>query len=704
VMVQTVPSLMISAPALSPTSGERVLYFARSLGPGPSRRHVVVAEVPVPMVAMLLSQATEIDGLSVTLERDDGELMASVPPNDRLMGQRLPPLQLSTVDVAPGGNPAVVKAAGRLDGAASLVATRPTLYSAVRVVASLPMESVLDDWTQASRVIWGVAGGLATLVLLAAAALLWHLSGLARARALITQGKRTLDQALASMADGVLLFDGQERVLSWNKRYLEIFPFFDGVLRVGVPYLTLLTQGAREVLSQGSDEEREAWMARRLAQHRSGHASNDLELRNGQVIHIVDRAMPDGGRVSVFRDITSAERELGRAKLEAEAANEAKSRFLAAMSHEIRTPLNAVLGMNGLMLNSPLTPEQRRYAELIRNSGQTLLTLINDILDLAKVEAGRMELELVDFDPGLMVDEVVSLLTVRAEAKDLVLRSQVAPGVPRRLRGDPGRLRQVLFNIVGNALKFTEAGSVEVLVTQRALADGRCELIMSVTDTGIGIAYESLGRLFHRFNQADSRTARRYGGSGLGLAISREILELMGGRIDLYSELGVGSTFKLQVPLDPVDDEIISGHMGLHPLSPPEPYPGQAAPMRILVAEDNGVNQILIQALLNNLGHFSDIVSNGLEVVRQVQTAHYDLVLMDIQMPEMDGVTATRAIRALPGALGQIPIIAMTANAMVEERAAYLAAGMNDHVPKPIDVALLKATLGRVRAGLASDG
>jgi len=257
------------------------------------------------------------------------------------------------------------------------------------------------------------------------------------------------------------------------------------------------------------------------------------------------------------------------------------------------------------------------------------------------------------------------------------------------LKGDPSRLRQVLFNLIGNALKFTEQGSVEVELTHRPLPEGRIELTIAVRDTGIGIGPDAMPKLFDRFMQADARTARRYGGTGLGLAISREIVDLMGGRIEVDSAVGAGSTFTVVLPLARSDQTRLSQESTFMNSS-------ELGGLRILVAEDNGVNQILIKAILDQMGHFSDIVANGIEAVRQVQNAHYDLVLMDIQMPEMDGEAATRAIRALPNGVAAIPIIAMTANAMVEHREAYLASGMDDYVSKPINSKMLAAAIGRV--------
>lgn len=682
------PQLVVSSPLVNFVTAERMIYFARPVDLG-GLRVLAVAEVPAALIASLMSQAADIDGLVATLERDDGELLVSVPPHDALVAQRLPaPLG----DAAPSGH--AERAPARIGGAPALVAVRPVLYRPLLVAASIPIDAALADVHEQRRFV--VAATLLFLLMVVGAGAFahWHLGRLAEARAELDRSKTMLDQALASMADGMLLCDANDRVVVWNPRFLEIYPWLADVIAPGVPFERLALVVVNALMPDAAPEDQQGWVQRRLAIHRTEDGRHEQVLPDGRVIHAVERHTADGGVITVYHDVTAAENALERAKADAEAANKAKSRFLASMSHEIRTPLNAVLGMNGLMLTTSLTPEQRRYAELIRSSGQTLLALINDILDLSKVEAGRMELEIVDFDPLVTVNEVVSLLAVRAEAKGLALEMSAAPGLPRLLRGDPSRLRQVLFNLIGNALKFTSQGRVDVELTHRPRPQRHVELMIAVRDTGIGIDAETLPRLFRHFSQGDSSTARRHGGSGLGLAISHEIVELMHGRIEVRSKPGVGSTFSVSLPLEVVQP----GPAPAEAASPAHDSPA-AAPQsarRILVAEDNGVNQILIKAMLDHLGHYSDIVADGFEAVRQVQAASYDLVLMDIQMPGMDGEAATRAIRALPNSVSHIPIVAMTANAMIEERAAYLAAGMNDHVAKPLDLGRLAAVISRV--------
>ncbi len=686
-LAQSTPSLAISSPVLNFASSERALYFARPLRLASDQRFLVVAEVPLPLVTAILSQATDIPGLVVTLERDNGELLASVPSLDARLGQ---PLKSPLPTEALANRPA--RAPGRLDGMPSMLVARPSLYRTVRISAGIPLDAALADWRQDRNVIVGVAAAFVAMIIGAGAAAHWQLGRLARARREIAHAKAIMDRALASMADGFLLCDAQDRVVAWNERYLEMFPWLRQVIGVGVSFESFVDVAARALVPDDKDsEQREAWREMRLSLHRSGYGMYEQELTDGTVIHIIERRTPDDGVVSVLRDITAAERELARAKAAAEAANRAKSQFLATMSHEIRTPLGGMLGMNALLLKTELTDEQRGFARIIRSSGKALLTLINDILDLSKIEAGRIELASVEFDPRRLFSEVAAPIGARAHEKGLALAVQFRTELPEVLLGDEARLRQVLSNLIGNAVKFTDSGSINVDVAHRAVDDQRIELSVAVRDTGIGIAPDVLPTLFTRFTQADGGIARRYGGSGLGLAISRELVELMGGRIAVETSAGSGSTFRIMLPLQRARSTRLESHDTQFDTSLDAAGIGR----RILVAEDNEVNQVIVQTMLTQLGHTCDIVADGHEAVARVQRGGYDLVLMDIQMPQLDGIAATRQIRALDGSAASIPIVALTANAMVEEKAAYLEAGMDDYVSKPIEARELRQAIGR---------
>ncbi|MBL0086814.1 MAG: response regulator [Ideonella sp.] len=691
VMTRQVPAMVVSAPSFSPASAERVIFLARPVHLGGPLRGLAVAQVAVADLGQILGQSVDDRELEITLEREDGLLLSSRPAAERLTGSFLTPELPSGWADAP-----FMHTPARLGGQAALVAARPLLYRQLRVVGSLPVELALAQWARSRWIIGIGAAAFGALVLAFAAIAQRQTDRMAHARAELAESKQTLERALEFMHDGLLLCDAEDRVVIWNQRYEELFPWLLPVLHPGAAFRALAEAAAVALIPPDDPAGRTAWVAERLSQRGKDRTMHTRTATGQRLVHAIERRTPDGGMVSVYRDSTLVELELARLKEAAEAANEAKSRFLAAMSHEIRTPLNAVLGMNGLLLASPLNPQQRRQAELIRSSGQSLLALINDILDLSKIEAGRMALEIVDFPLRETVSQVVELLEARAQAKHLVLRLSSAADLPAHVSGDPSRLRQVLFNLVGNALKFTDTGQVEVRLAHRWLDDSRIELTVAVEDTGVGIAPEVLPLLFEPFSQADSSVARRFGGTGLGLAITRQIAELMGGGVDATSVPGKGSVFTARLVL---------GKAANAPNMDTDPtlvVPMSSAPRRILVAEDNAVNQILIKAMLDRMGHFHDVVADGVEVLRQVQAAPYDLVLMDIQMPQMDGITAARAIRALPAPFNQLPIIAMTANAQPEDRDACFAAGMNAYVSKPIDIQVLAQTIERIGAAAAS--
>ena len=599
------------------------------------------------------------------------------------------------------------------------------------------------------------------------------------AQVVATNARTRLVEAIEAMTEGFVLFDAEDRVVLCNAKYLALYGL-TGDATIGRRFETLIAELVDRIDLAASGVERGAWIAERLRRHREIAPPFEHRTAEGRWVRVEEYRTAEGGTVGVHIDVTERKENevaLQQAKEQAESANAAKSQFLAMMSHEIRTPMNGVLGMAGLLLDTRLDGEQRRYAEIVRQSGQALLSIIDDILDFSKLEARKLELDPAPFDPSDLIAQVIELMAPRAREKGLVVAGFVAPASPAKMVGDALRLRQVLLNLLGNAVKFTEHGGIEVVASPTAAGD---MLRIEVIDTGIGIPPERQDRLFAEFSQVDASTARRYGGTGLGLAISKHIVLLMGGRIGVDSMPGRGSRFWLELPIvapepaaaepqiggravvaveNPVLARNLARHLralGMTPVTsrersgetpshalldraawsaraddlvgarrilvlplgqgarqddriaavliepfrpaalraaltgtpeaetavPPALRAGALSGARVLLVDDHTINRQVAQGALERAGYRVDAVASGEEALDRMAHATYDIVFMDLRMPGMDGIELAKCIRAMPE-MGELPLIAITADTMPQTRADCLAAGMNDFIAKP---------------------
>lgn len=512
----------------------------------------------------------------------------------------------------------------------------------------------------------------------------------AQQRAKAIRAEQILLTAIDAIDDGFVLYDREDRLVLCNERYREMYPKSQHAMVAGAKFEEILRAGLHRGEYAEAVGREEEWLQERLAAH-ARVAPVAHQLADGRWLRVTERRTFDGGRVGLRVDIT----DLVEARGAAERAAKAKSEFLASMSHEIRTPMTSIVGFADLLLATEIGGRERSYVEKIKDSTNWLLSIINDILDLSKIEAGKMEILNEPFSPSDLVQEVTEFFEgglSNERRSQLEVGCSFDAGLPRRIVSDPSRFRQVLVNLLGNAIKFTACGRIEV----RCQAVDDAVLRVEVSDTGIGIAPDVAERLFQSFEQGDASVTRQFEGTGLGLAICKRLTTAMGGDIGVESDVGEGSCFWFELPLIEAEDAVGDGASPAHLLGDDEAL--GTGPLRVLIAEDNAVNQIVVTQILAALGHTAEVVSSGREAIDLLETedAEFDVVLMDVRMPGMSGLDATRIIRKSEGNLSDIPIVALTADVLPEQVAECFEAGMSAYVSKPIDVAQLATTLAGV--------
>ncbi len=703
--------VMIGGPARNPATGEWALFFARPVtiqGLGPV---YAVAEVPVPVVAALLAAGGSAPGLRVTLERDEGTLLASNPHDETRIGRQLPTTILgqlaeqataqAAADAQAGGSGGAVRS--RFGDAGVVVSVRPTLYPTLFIGSAIEVEQALAAWREDRQRALLLSSAFALLVLALAVVLLAGVRQREKAEAERARSRATLESALESMSDGFVMFGPDDRLIACNQRYKDFYAISAPFIVPGAHFRDIMREGARRGQYPQVDGDIEAFIDEMDRWRHANYPPIERLLPGGRWVLITERSTPDGGTVGIRTDITQLKRamaDLAAARDAARAAGEAKGQFLARMSHELRTPLNGILGFAQVLLrDARLAQDQRDQVRTLHEAGQHLLELVNGLLDLSKIEAGKLDFNLAPLALRPLLDGCVALLAPEVNRKALTLVVDVASGTPQAVEADATRLRQMLFNLLSNAVKFTPAGG-RVELRAMPLGGAGPGLRIEVQDTGPGIPPDKRHLLFEDFTQllpAGGELAAT--GTGLGLAISARLAAAMGGRIGCAEEVTQGALFWVELPLAEV------------PLpAPAEPPAQEAQPapprparsLRVLVADDVAANRMVARAMLVASGHRVDSAADGAEALAAVEREAYDIVLMDVQMPVMDGLEATRRIRTLPGGRARTPVLAVTASALPEQVAACRDAGMDGHLAKPIDREMLLAAVARLAAGQAA--
>ena len=514
---------------------------------------------------------------------------------------------------------------------------------------------------------------------------------------------RALDQVrlreiIDAVPEAVGYCDAEDRLIFWNRQYADLGRHSHMAVEPGTPFVKVLRGALANGGYRGAIGREEEWLAERMAQHAADHSVHEHALNDGRWLRIEERRTADGGVIMVCVDITDLKRDaqvLSDARDEAMRANRAKSEFLANMSHEIRTPLNGVIGLTDVLARTDLNVQQREIVEIVRASGATLERLLTDVLDLARIESGRLEIRREAFHLGDVVRQVAGLAELRARDKGVAFDLCMNSVADMMVEGDPDRLKQILLNLLSNAVKFTGEGVVELTVEPVALPSGQT-FRFDVRDTGVGFSMEDKTRLFQRFEQADGSITRQFGGSGLGLAIAYELATVMGGSMDAEGVAGEGATFTVILPLPAAQKREPA------PAVRPVEVDQDSRVMRVLLAEDHPTNRRVVELMLETTGAALTSVENGEQAVEAFRAGEFDIVLMDMQMPVMDGLAAIRAIRADERNAGRAatPIVALTANALPEHVRASADAGADAHRAKPITAATLIPAMQLLLAGV----
>ena len=682
--------LVIGPPVMGRISNKFSVQFVRRLvRPDGSFGGVIAASVEATFVDKFFKNIDLGTRGTATLRGRDGVVRATYGFKDPSLGKVvMTPQFLDMLAREPSG---MFWGGGAIDHVNRLVAYRVLEQYPLIVSVALAETDIFATYVRHRNIYIAVLANMSLLALIVIFVSTSRQLRLDRSEALAREKSRELEFTIDRMSQGLSMFDGDGRLVVWNDRFSEMYALPPEVAKRGASFSAIVEFHKSKGNLEGDPEAFVSDFRLKMA-HGNG-VKFIRRLESGRMIAVASTPTENGGWVATHEDIT----ELTAAKDAAEESSRAKGEFLANMSHEIRTPMNGVLGMADLLLSTKLTSEQQDFAATIHRSAETLLQVINDILDFSKIEAGQLELERIPFLPQQIVLDVAALFTLAAQKKGVRLQTN---GVRRdssghddlaiTVTGDPGRLRQILTNLVGNAVKFTAKGTVTLALAREDGPQNEARLAFTVTDTGVGMKSELLGRLFSPFTQGDASTTRKFGGTGLGLSICKRLTELMGGNIEVASTAGAGTTFTVRIAF-PIAASITHSS-AVVPLAL-----NFANETHVLVVDDNAINQQVAVQMLTKLGVRASVANNGAEAIEMLQRRDYHLVFMDWQMSTMDGFEATHRIRQ--GEAGEdnkgIRIVAMTANAMSGDREKCVAAGMDDHLAKPISFDALAKSLAR---------